>query len=49
MTETDGPTPVITVTPKAKKRVVEIRAAEPNGDELALWVDIVGVAGADYA
>ena len=49
MTETDGPTPVITVTPKARKRVLEIRAGEPNGDDLALWVDIVGVAGADYA
>src|SRR5947209_15239329 len=39
----------LTITPKAKKRVVEIRAGEEGGDRLALWVEVVGVAGGEYA
>ena len=41
--------PVLTVTAKAKKRVLEIRAGETEGDALALWVEVVGAAGGEYA
>src|SRR3954452_15167655 len=39
----------LTITAKAKKRVVEIRAGEEGGDRLALWVEVVGVAGGEFA
>jgi Fe/S biogenesis protein NfuA len=41
--------PVLTITDKAKKRVLEIRAGEPDGDNLALWVEVVGAAGGEYS
>ena len=31
------------------KRVLEIKAGEEGGDDLALWVDVVGVAGDEWA
>ena len=39
----------LTISEKAKKRVLEIRAGEEGGDTLALWVEVVGVAGGEYA
>ena len=41
--------PVLTVTDKAKRNILKIRADEENGDELALWVEIVGSRGGEYA
>jgi Fe/S biogenesis protein NfuA len=41
--------PVLTITDKAKKRVLEIRAGEPDGDNLALWVEVVGAAAGEYS
>jgi Fe/S biogenesis protein NfuA len=41
--------PVLTITDKAKKRVLEIRSAEPEGDTLALWVEVVGAAAGEYS
>jgi len=41
--------PILTITDKAKKRVLEIRAGEEGGDKLALWVEVVGATGAEYA
>lgn len=43
------PEPILTISPKAMKRVQEIRAGEEGGDTLALWVDVVGVAGGEWA
>jgi Fe/S biogenesis protein NfuA len=41
--------PVLTLSEKARRRVLEIKAGEPDGETLALWVEIVGVNGQDYA
>jgi Fe/S biogenesis protein NfuA len=41
--------PVLTITDKARKRVLEIRAGEPDGENLALWVEVVGAAGGEYS
>ena len=47
---TDQPAePMFTVTDKAKRRVLEIKASETEGDTLALWVEVIGQRGPDYA
>jgi Fe/S biogenesis protein NfuA len=38
-----------TVTEKAKRNVLKIRADEENGDALALWIEILGARGGEYA
>jgi hypothetical protein len=38
----------ITITDAALERVLEVRAREHEPEGLALWVEIVGVAGAAY-
>lgn len=45
----DAPQSVLTITAKATKRVLEIRAGEEGGDTLALWVEVVGATGGEYA
>jgi Fe/S biogenesis protein NfuA len=40
---------ILSISDKARKRVLEIRSGEDGGDALALWVEIVGVAGGEYA
>jgi Fe/S biogenesis protein NfuA len=45
----DAVTALFQLTPKALARVVEIRAGEPDGERLALWVEVVGEAHGDYA
>ena len=40
--------PVLTVTDKARAKVVSLRADEPNADSLALWLEITGVAGTEF-
>ncbi len=42
-------TPLLKISPRAYKRVLEIRAGEPDGDGLALWVEVIGEAGGEYA
>ena len=48
--EADGatPTPLVTVTPQALKKVLDIRAGEPDGDALALWLEVSGAAAGEY-
>jgi Fe/S biogenesis protein NfuA len=46
---TEVPSPILTISPRAMKKVQEIRAGEEGGDSLALWVDVVGVAGDEWA
>lgn len=41
-------TPLLTVTPQALKKVQEIRASEPDGDKLALWLEVSGAAQGEY-
>ena len=38
----------IAITPDAVRKVLEVRSREPDPDDLALWVEIVGVAGSAY-
>ena len=38
----------ISITPAAHERVAEVRSREPDADGLALWVEIVGIAGTAY-
>ncbi len=39
---------VLIVTDQARKKVMALRADEPNADELALWLEVTGVAGTEY-
>ncbi|HYD09621.1 MAG TPA: NifU family protein [Acidimicrobiales bacterium] len=41
--------PILTVTPKALRNVLKIRADEPESDRLALWIEIVGARNGEYA
>jgi len=43
--------PIVTVSEAARRVVLEMRAAEPDGDELALRIDVIGVgeSGREYA
>jgi Fe/S biogenesis protein NfuA len=41
--------PVLTVTDQARKKVFTLREGEPNADQLALWVEVTGVAGGQFA
>jgi len=38
----------ISITSAARERVAEVRSREPDADGLALWVEIVGIAGTAY-
>lgn len=49
MTETTQQHAVMTVTDPARARILELRADEENAENLALRVEIVGVAGAEFA
>ena len=41
--------PILTVSEKAKRHVLKIRADEPEGDRLALWIEVVGARNGEYA
>jgi Fe/S biogenesis protein NfuA len=41
--------PILAVSDRARKRVLQIRAEEEGGDTLALWVEVVGAAGGEWA
>lgn len=43
------PTTVLSVSEKALKRVLEIRSQEDDPANLALWVEVMGANGAEYA
>ena len=43
-----GVAPLITVTPQALRKVQQIRADEPDGDRLALWLEVSGAAAGEY-
>jgi Fe/S biogenesis protein NfuA len=45
----DAPTTVLSVSEKALRRVLEIRSQEDDPTTLALWVEIMGVNGDEFA
>ena len=47
-TPTPGDDNVFTVTERAREKVAEIRAGEPNADTLALWIEVTGQSGTDF-
>jgi Fe/S biogenesis protein NfuA len=49
MTETTQQPAVMTVTDPARARILELRADEEGAENLALRVEIAGVAGAEFA
>jgi Fe/S biogenesis protein NfuA len=42
-------TAVLEVTEKARKRILEIRAAETDPETLGLWLEVSGAKGGDYS
>ena len=44
----DDLAPLLVVTAKARERILEIRAREPEPDTLALWLEVSGVQHAAY-
>lgn len=46
--EGEAVAPLIAITPPAFEKVMEIRAGEPDGDQLALWLEVSGASGAEY-
>jgi Fe/S biogenesis protein NfuA len=42
------PDPILTVTEVARQKVLRVRAAEPDPDKLALWLEVSGVANGKY-
>lgn len=40
--------PILTITEVARQKVLRVRAAEPDPDRLALWLEVSGVADGKY-
>ena len=45
---TNAVSPVLTITEEARAKVLEVRAAEPEADTLALWVEVNGEQAGAY-
>ncbi|MGH9183960.1 MAG: NifU family protein [Acidimicrobiales bacterium] len=43
-----GQQSIVTITDKARRKVLALRAGEPNAERLALWLEVGGVAGDSY-
>ncbi len=43
-----APVPLVTMTDAAKAKVLEVRAAEPEPEATALWLEVSGVNGATF-
>jgi Fe/S biogenesis protein NfuA len=41
--------PILTISDKAKRHVLKIREGEDGADRLALWIEITGARGGEYA
>lgn len=41
-------TPLLTVTDEARTKIIDVRAAEPDSESLALWLEVSGVQGTAY-
>lgn len=40
--------PIIAITDAAREKILEVRAAEPEADTLALWISVTGESGGAY-
>jgi Fe/S biogenesis protein NfuA len=43
-----SPEPILTITDNARQKVLRVRAAEPDPEKLALWLEVAGVQGGKY-
>jgi Fe/S biogenesis protein NfuA len=41
--------PIVNLTDKAKRHILKIREAEESPETLALWIEVVGARGGEYA
>ena len=48
MTDLPAEEPVLRLTDAARQLVIDLRADEPNAEQLALWVEISGVTGGTF-
>jgi Fe/S biogenesis protein NfuA len=48
MSPDEAPEPVLTITEVARQKVLRVRAAEPEPENLALWLEVSGVANGKY-
>jgi Fe/S biogenesis protein NfuA len=48
MSQADDPTPLVSVTERARQKILEIRQGEADADRLALWLEVSGQTAADY-
>jgi Fe/S biogenesis protein NfuA len=48
MADTAAVEPLLTLTDQAREKILEVRAAEPEPDGLALWLEVSGVSGTTY-
>jgi Fe/S biogenesis protein NfuA len=48
MADINAVEPLLTVTDQAREKILEVRAAEPEPDGLALWLEVSGVSGTTY-
>lgn len=48
MADTHTVQPLLTLTDQARDKVLEVRAAEPEPETLALWLEVNGVSGTTY-
>ena len=48
MADTAAVEPLLTVTDQAREKILEVRAAEPEPEGLALWLEVSGVSGTTY-
>ncbi len=48
MSEPEPSTLTLTITETARERILEVRAAEPDAETLALWLEISGVQDGSY-
>lgn len=44
----EGDEPILTLTDRVRRKILEIRAGEPNADTLALWLEVTGTAGDNF-
>src|SRR3990170_8504636 len=48
MSDEAVPEPILTITDTARTKVLRVRAAEPDPENLALWLEVSGVADGKY-
>lgn len=44
----DASEPIVEIAPEARERILSLRAQDPEGDRLALWLAVTGIQGGEY-